>query len=152
VSQFYLSTDRTTFYLLSVIIVRNNYLKKNCITQTKVVPCQDAPSYFMNFGPNNFDKVWNLFKMTQDANDLVARNNEKTKRVKVLVLAYRRIRVSMIADEVAILEATVLNILHEGLGMNKVSVGFRNYLIPNKNYICEDNLGALADDENYNTW
>jgi hypothetical protein len=90
--------------------------------------------------------------MTQDANDLVARNNEKTKRVKVLVLAYRRIRVSMIADEVAILEATVLNILHEGLGMNKVSVGFRNYLIPNKNYICEDNLGALADDENYNTW
>jgi hypothetical protein len=47
-------------------------------------------------------------------------------------------RVSLTADEVVILEATVLKMLHEDLGMNKVSahVGFRNCLIPNKNCVC----------------
>jgi hypothetical protein len=64
-----------------------------------------------------------------------------------LVLADQRIRVSLTADEVVISEATVLKMLHEDLGMNKVSahVGFRNCLIPNKD--CEENLGTLSDDE-----
>jgi hypothetical protein len=58
---------------------------------------EDAPSYFMI-------KFWfNQFK-----------------KVEVLVLADRRIRVFMIADEVEISEATVLKILHESLGMNKL--------------------------------
>jgi hypothetical protein len=66
---------------------------------------EDAPSYFMI-------KFWfNQFK-----------------KVEVLVLADRRIRVLMIADEVGISEATVLKILHESLGINKL-------LMPNKNCV-----------------
>jgi hypothetical protein len=41
-----------------------------------------------------------------------ARTNENMKKVEVLVLADRRIRVSMIIDEVGISEAAVLKFLH----------------------------------------
>jgi predicted DNA-binding transcriptional regulator len=60
-------------------------------------------------------------KTTQDAE---ARTNENIKTVEVLVLADRRMKVSMIADKVGISEATVLKNLNEDLGMQKVSVGW----------------------------
>jgi hypothetical protein len=50
--------------------------------------------------PNNFDGVGNQFKMTQDAERLLKRTNENIKKTEVLVLADRRVRVSLIADEV----------------------------------------------------
>jgi predicted DNA-binding transcriptional regulator len=60
-------------------------------------------------------------KTTQDAE---TRTNENIKTVEVLVLADRRMKVSMIADKVGISEATVLKNLNEDLGMQKVSVGW----------------------------
>jgi hypothetical protein len=58
----------------------------------------------------------------------------------------------MIADEVGISEATVLNILHEDLRMNKVSARcILKLLNPEqtlcRQHICEENLRILADDE-----
>jgi predicted transcriptional regulator len=58
----------------------------------------------------------------------------------------------MIADEVGISEATVLNILHEDLRMNKVSARWILKLLnPERKlcqqHICEENLRILADDE-----
>jgi predicted transcriptional regulator len=58
----------------------------------------------------------------------------------------------MIAEEVGISEATVLNILHEDLRMNKVSARcILKLLNPEqtlcRQHICEENLRILADDE-----
>jgi AraC-like DNA-binding protein len=53
--------------------------------------------------------------MTQDAKGL------KYQESWGFISANRRIRVSVIADEVGISEATLLKILHEDLGMNNIS-------------------------------
>jgi hypothetical protein len=59
--------------------------------------------------------VRDQFKTIQDAKDLLKQEpTTNIKKVEVLVLADRRIRVSMIAD-------AVLKIVHEDLGLNKVS-------------------------------
>jgi predicted DNA-binding transcriptional regulator len=88
-------------------------------------------------------------KTTQDAE---TRTNENIKTVEVLVLADRRMKVSMIADKVGISEATVLKNLNEDLGMQKVSVGWILKLLNPEQKLCRQNicketLGALSDDE-----
>jgi hypothetical protein len=62
-------------------------------------------------------KFWSkqFISIQDDPRSLEAKTNENIKKVEVLVLADRRIRVSMITDEVGISETTGLNILHEDL-------------------------------------
>jgi hypothetical protein len=55
----------------------------------------------------------------------------------------------MIVDEIGISEATVLKILHENLGMNKMSARWIPKLLNPaqklcRQHICEENLEALA--------
>jgi hypothetical protein len=64
---------------------------------------------------------WGRESIQSDPRPVEVRTNENIKKVEVLVSADRRIRVSMIANEVEISGATVLKILHEDLGMNKDS-------------------------------
>jgi hypothetical protein len=64
---------------------------------------------------------WGRESIQSNPRPVEARTNENIKKVEVLVSADRRIRVSMIANEVEIPGATVLKILHEDLGMNKNS-------------------------------
>ncbi|KAH0811487.1 hypothetical protein GEV33_011304 [Tenebrio molitor] len=68
---------------------------------------------------------------------VAARTNENIKKVELLVLADRRIRISMIADEIGISEAAVLKILHGDLETNKLC----------RQQICEENFRTLADDK-----
>jgi hypothetical protein len=78
---------------------------------------EDVPSYFTIKFPNYFDVVGNQFKTIQDAKNLLKQEpTTNIKKVEVLILADRRIRVSIIADADA-----VLKMVHEDLGLSKVS-------------------------------
>jgi histone-lysine N-methyltransferase SETMAR len=109
---------------------------------------EDAPSYFTI-------KFW-CKQLRWDGprcgRPVEARTNENIKKVELLVLADRRIRVSMIADEIGISEAAVLKILHGDLGTNKVSPHWVSKLL-NAEQNCvgytfaKENFRALADDE-----
>jgi hypothetical protein len=109
---------------------------------------EDAPSYFTI-------KFW-CKQLRWDGprcgRPVEARTNENIKKVELLVLADRRIRVSIIADEIGISEAAVLKILHGDLGTNKVSPHWVSKLLNAEqncvgNTFAKENFRALADDE-----
>jgi predicted transcriptional regulator len=69
-----------------------------------------------------------------------------------VVVADRGIRVSIIVDELGVSEATILKILHEGLGMSKISECWIPKLLNSeqklcRQQICEENLEALSAEE-----
>jgi hypothetical protein len=86
---------------------------------------EDAPSYF----PIKFWCKQFRWDGPRCGRPVEARTNENIKKVELLVLADRRIRISMIADEIGISEAAVLKILHGDLETNKVSPHWASKLL-----------------------
>jgi hypothetical protein len=79
-------------------------------------------------------------------------NNENFKKAEILVLADRRIRVPVIDDEVGISEATVLNILHDDLGMSKISARWIPKLLNPEQKLCRQHICQLAICQQFGTF
>lgn len=70
------------------------------------------------------------------------------------MLIDRRVKVSVIAREIGISETSVFKILHEDLGMSKVSARWIPKLLSPEQKLCrrqisEENLTALFQDEDF---
>ncbi|RZB41555.1 HTH Tnp Tc3 2 domain containing protein, partial [Asbolus verrucosus] len=80
-----------------------------------------------------------------------ATNKAICKKIEDLVLEERRIKISFIASELKISVGSVWNILHNVLGMNKVSARWVPRLLTpeqklKRHEICQQNLLALEED------
>lgn len=115
---------------------------------------ENCPSYFqVKFWSKQFK--WGRESIRDDPKSgrpAEARSEDNIKKVEEMVLQDRRIKVSIIAHTLGICEASVLTILHEDLGMSKLSARWiPRILTPEqkscRQEICEENLAALASDQ-----
>lgn len=118
----------------------------------------DAPSYFtIKFWSKQFR--WGRESIEDDPRSgrpLEATNSEMCDKVEAMVLEDRRMKVSTIATALGISEPSVLTILHEKLGMNKVSARWVPRLLTpeqktRRQQICQNNLDLLEADAEFLT-
>ncbi|RZB40204.1 HTH 29 domain containing protein [Asbolus verrucosus] len=97
---------------------------------------EDGPSlYQIKFWSKQFK--WGRESVEDDprpGRPAEATNKAVCKKIKDLVLEERRIKISFIASELKISVDSVWNILHNVLGMNKVSARWVSQLLTNKNW------------------
>lgn len=129
---------------------------KNIHERMVAVYGENSPSYFqVKYWCKQFK--WGRESIHDDpkcGRPLEARTDEIIKKVEDLVLIDRRVKVSVIAREIGISETSVFKILHEDLGMSKVSARWIPKLLSPEQKLCrrqisEENLTALSQDEDF---
>ena len=129
---------------------------KNIHERMVAVYGENSPSYYqVKFWCKQFK--WGRESIHDDpkcGRPLEARTEEIINKVEDLVLTDRRVKVSVISREIGISETSVFKILHEDLGMTKVSARWIPRLLSPEQKLCrrqisEENLNALSQDEDF---